>query len=112
MNLAPYTDTSQKSKAFNDKKVSAHTAIIPTACVPDLSVLTSSEKVVYLAIATYYLAQFMPKKTYDEAIAEIKCGDETFKVSARKTTAKGYTTLINEEKKDDEQNDNSEGLMY
>lgn len=104
------TDTSQKSKAFNDKKVSAHTAIIPTANVPDLSVLTSSEKVVYLAIATYYLAQFMPKKTYDEAIAEIKCGDETFKVSARKTTAKGYTTLINEEKKDDEQNDNSEGF--
>ncbi|HGH4638001.1 type IA DNA topoisomerase [Enterobacter bugandensis] len=104
------TDTSQKSKAFNDKKVSAHTAIIPTANVPDLSVLTSSEKVVYLAIATYYLAQFMPKKTYDEAIAEIKCGDETFKVSARKTTAKGYTTLINEEKKDDEQNDSSEGF--
>lgn len=101
------TDTSQKSKAFDGKKVSAHTAIIPTANTPDMSQLTANEKAVYLAIAKFYLAQFLPKKTYDEAIAEIKCGDEAFKVSARKITANGFTSLLGDDKDDDEQDDNS-----
>ncbi|ECK6787699.1 type IA DNA topoisomerase [Salmonella enterica] len=101
------TDTSQKSKAFDSKKVSAHTAIIPTTNIPDISQLTVNERAVYLAIAKYYLIQFLPKKVYDEAIAEIKCGDETFKVSARKITNVGFTSFIGEEKDDDVQEDNS-----
>lgn len=101
------TDTSQKSKAFDSKKVSAHTAIIPTTNIPDISQLTVNERAVYLAIAKYYLIQFLPKKVYDEAIAEIKCGDETFKVSARKITNVGFTSFIGEEKDDDDQEDNS-----
>ncbi len=101
------TNTSQKSKAFDSKKVSAHTAIIPTTNIPDISQLTVNERAVYLAIAKYYLIQFLPKKVYDEAIAEIKCGDETFKVSARKITNVGFTSFIGEEKDDDDQEDNS-----
>lgn len=101
------TDTSQKSKAFNAKKVSAHTAIIPTVCPPDISKLTEDEKAVYLAIAKFYLAQFMPKKGYSEAIAEIKCGDESFKVSARKTTNVGYTALLGDASNDDNDNDDN-----
>ncbi|EEG1124390.1 DNA topoisomerase III [Salmonella enterica subsp. diarizonae] len=101
------TDTSQKSKAFDSKKVSAHTAIIPTTNIPDISQLTVNERAVYLAIAKYYLIQFLPKKVYDEAIAEIKCGDETFKVSARKITNVGFTSFIGEEKDDDDQEENS-----
>lgn len=96
------TNTNQKSKAFNNNHVGAHTAIIPTLNVPDLSKLTASEKAVYLAIARFYLAQFMPKKSYDEAIADIKCGDESFRVSARKTTHPGFTALLGEDKTDDE----------
>lgn len=99
------TDTSRRSKAFDSKKVSAHTAIIPTINVPDLSQLTANEKAVYQAIAKFYLAQFLPKKTYDEAVAEIKCGEESFKVSARKVTCCGFTSLLGDEK--DEQDDNS-----
>lgn len=101
------TNTCQKSKAFDDKKVSAHTAIIPTASVPDMSKLTTNEKAVYLAIARFYLAQFLSKKTYDEAIAEIKCGDESFKVLARKITSNGFTSLLGDDKDDDELDDNS-----
>ncbi|EAT1859508.1 type IA DNA topoisomerase [Salmonella enterica] len=104
------TDTGQKSKAFDSKKVSAHTAIIPTSNIPDMSQLTTNEKAVYLAIAKYYLIQFLPKKTYDEAIAEIKCGDETFKVSARKITNAGFTSFIGDDKDNDEQEDNSDAF--
>lgn len=101
------TDTTRKSSAFNNNNLSAHHAIIPTLNVPDLAKLTLHEKAVYLAIAKFYLVQFLPKKTFDEAIAEIKCGDESFKVSARKTTDSGFTSLLGEDKDEDESDDNS-----
>lgn len=101
------TDTAQKSAAFDSKKVTAHTAIIPTTNMPDLSRLTDKEKAVYLTIAQFYLAQFVAKKRYDESIAEIKCGDEMFKVSARKITDAGFTTFLNDAEEDDEEDENS-----
>ncbi|WP_045853554.1 type IA DNA topoisomerase [Raoultella terrigena] len=100
-------DASRKSKAFDSKKVSAHTAIIPTVNAPDLSKLSASEKAVYLAIARFYLAQFMLKKTYDEAVVDIKCGEKSFRVSARKTTGNGFTALLGEDKSDDEPDDDN-----
>lgn len=101
------TDTAQKSPAFDSKKVTAHTAIIPTAKMPDLSTFSEKEKAVWLAIAQFYLAQFVAKKRYDEAVAEIKCGDETFKVSARKTTEPGFSAFLNDAEEDEENGDNS-----
>ncbi|TDN48061.1 type IA DNA topoisomerase [Scandinavium goeteborgense] len=90
------TDSSRKSKAFNTDKLSAHTAIIPTDQVPDLSALTTNEKLVYLAIAKLYLAQFLAKKTYLEATAEIECSGQLFTISARKTTNTGFTALLDD----------------
>ncbi|HBJ6904402.1 TPA: topoisomerase C-terminal repeat-containing protein [Salmonella enterica subsp. enterica serovar Wyldegreen] len=101
------TDTTRKSSAFNSDNLSAHTAIIPTLNVPDMAKLTPHEKAVYLAIAKFYLVQFLPKKTFDEAIAEIKCGGESFKVSARKTTDNGFTSFLADDKDEDEPDDNS-----
>jgi Topoisomerase IA len=101
------TDTAQKSPAFDSKKVTAHTAIIPTAKMPDLSELGEKEKAVYLAIAQFYLAQFLARKRYDEVLAEIQCGDEMFKVSVRKTTDAGFTAFLNDAEEDDEDGDNS-----
>ncbi|MEH5143224.1 type IA DNA topoisomerase [Enterobacter cloacae] len=101
------TDTAQKSPAFDSKKVTAHTAIIPTAKMPDLSTFSEKEKAVWVAIAQFYLAQFVAKKRYDEAVAEIKCGDETFKVSARKTTEPGFSAFLNDAEEDEENGDNS-----
>lgn len=40
-------DTTRKSKAFDSAKVTAHTAIIPTANVPDINALTPDERNVY-----------------------------------------------------------------
>lgn len=101
------TDASRKSKAFNSSQVTAHTAIIPTNRVPDLSALSANEKVVYLAVASFYIAQFMPKKAFKEANVVIECGGETFSVRARKTIAVGFTSLLNDSESDDEQADES-----
>ncbi|WP_230050660.1 DNA topoisomerase, partial [Erwinia aphidicola] len=65
------TDTSVKSKAFDSSKVKAHTGIIPTQRVPDISAMTEDERNVYLAVAKQYLIQFMPPYRYEEATASI-----------------------------------------
>uniref|UniRef100_A0A1A9Z2B9 DNA topoisomerase n=1 Tax=Glossina pallidipes TaxID=7398 RepID=A0A1A9Z2B9_GLOPL len=61
------SDTRRKGRAFDDSKVSAHTAIIPTATQVDINRLTPDERVVYLAIVRQYLAQFLPEKRYQAA---------------------------------------------
>jgi len=96
-------DATRKSSAFNSQKVTAHTAIIPTNQVPDINALTSEQKAVYMAIAEHFVAQFMPKKAYQEASAHFKVGQEDFAARATKVTAKGFTELFNdsEESEDD-----------
>lgn len=103
----PDTDASRKSKAFDSKKVTAHTAIIPTRNVPDISTLSANEKAVYMAIVMYYVAQFLPLKTFNEASASIKCGDETFSVRARKITDNGFTSFLGENKDEEDAGENT-----
>ncbi|KMK87261.1 DNA topoisomerase III [Pectobacterium atrosepticum ICMP 1526] len=99
-------DPSRKSKAFNSENITAHTAIIPTTNVPDLSKLTKDEKVVYLSIAERYLIQFMPLKCYQEASAVMKIGLDTFSARAINVTDKGFTAFYADSEEDDEeQND-------
>lgn len=93
-------DATRKSKAFDNKKVTAHTAIIPTANMPDLNVLTQDERNVYTAIANQYLVQFMPEKLYQEASVSLKCGDEFFSVRARKTTDRGFEAFMGADTED------------
>lgn len=104
-------DASRKSKAFDTQKVTAHTAIIPTLSVPDLSLLTLKERLVYLAIAEFYLAQFMPKKAFQEASVIIESGREMFETRARKLTDAGFSTLLGEDRESDEQPDEENGAF-
>lgn len=101
-------DHKRKSKAFDSQKVTAHTAIIPTVNIPNLTQLSADEKAVYLAVTTFYLVQFMPKRRYDEAGAIIKCGDETFTSRARNITEIGFNALLNADKDDANDSDNDE----
>ncbi|GAA6172116.1 DNA topoisomerase III [Colwellia sp. KU-HH00111] len=53
-------DLSRKSKVWNDKKVSAHHAIIPTAKKRATGVLSADEVKIYELVARQYVAQFYP----------------------------------------------------
>jgi len=53
-------DTSIRSKCFDQSKITAHFAIIPTAKNVNLSEMKPSEFSVYMAIAKRYMMQFMP----------------------------------------------------
>ena len=86
-------DTSRKSKAFNDKYVTLHFAIIPSGEPIDIASLSEEERNVYLAIAGRYLAQFMPPcvKTITQAEAVFPQG--VFKAHATAIKSEGYRSL-------------------
>ena len=59
-------NTSLKSLAWNDKKVDAHHAIIPTEKKMSLASLSEAEKNIYELVARQYMYQFYPVHEYFE----------------------------------------------
>lgn len=57
-------DLSKKSRAWNDNKVSAHHAIIPTAKNKPTGALSPDEAKIYELVARQYIAQFYPDFEY------------------------------------------------
>lgn len=106
-------DSSIKSRAFNDSKVSAHTAIIPTSSAPPLEKLSQDECQVYLAIAARYLAQFMPDKTYMSASVSVNASGCIFTATARQIIVPGWTTFLQEKAESEgDLEDTDEGSIY
>ncbi|WP_027709546.1 DNA topoisomerase III [Zooshikella ganghwensis] len=99
-------DLSLKSKAWNDKKVEAHHAIIPTERKLDPSRLAKSELQIYELIAKQYLAQFYPAWQYDDRKIEVEISGGKFVATARQTVDLGWKKLFikNNEKTSDKLN--------
>lgn len=93
-------DASIKSRAWNDKKISAHHAIIPTRMRADLSRMGQVERNIYFLIAQAYLAQFYPVHTYYQTKLEIDYKDELFTASGRSEIDLGWKALYTSAKKD------------
>lgn len=94
---------SQKSKAWNDKKVDAHHAIIPTAKRTDLDRLGKAERQIYELIARQYLYQFLPSYKYFETKAEVIIEGGRFTASARQPLEPGWKVLAGKQTDKDDQ---------
>ena len=75
--LSSHADASIKSRAWNDAKISAHHAIIPTQKPLTIS-LTAIELNVYNLVAKNYAVQFYPLHVYDETVVEVNYKGEKF----------------------------------
>lgn len=95
-------EASRKSRAFNDGKITAHTAIIPTAVKVDLGLLSDDERKVYLAIVDRYLAQFLPDRLSLQAQAEFEVAGQRFKARAKRVTHPGWALLVADQGTSDE----------
>lgn len=82
-----HVNVTRKSRAWNDEKVTAHHAIIPTTQKADLSALSPIERDLYGEISRRYLAQFMPNRRYRAVSA-------TVNVCGQQFVATGTTTLF------------------
>ena len=91
---------SLKSKAWNDKKVDAHHAIIPTPKKASVNALSGNEMKVYQQIARQYLMQFYPAAVYAEAKLVFDIAGGTFIAKGRQLVSAGWKELMG--KVDDE----------
>lgn len=96
-------DTAIKSKVFDDKKLTAHNAIIPIASKVDISAMNDKEFKLYDLIRKYYIDQFYPKYEYDQTVITIKAADEIFTANINIVVNLGWKSIITETKKDQEQ---------
>lgn len=91
-----------KSKAWNDKKVDAHHAIIPTPKQTSVNALSGNEMKIYQLIARQYLMQFYPAAVYAEAKLVFDIAGGFFVASGRQLVDTGWKSLLG--KVDEEEN--------
>lgn len=106
-NWAKGADGKIKSRAWNDKKISAHHAIIPTRVKADLSKMNVVERNIYFLIAQAYMAQFYPVHTYYQTKVEVAYKEELFTASGRTEIDLGWKALYTSKKNIEA--DNEEG---
>jgi DNA topoisomerase-3 len=91
---AKNADKSIKSKAWNDKKITAHHAIIPTEKSSDNSQLNPFEKNIYLLIVRQYLVQFYPVYRYQQTTLTVKIAQGLFNTNAKMEQQLGWKILF------------------
>ncbi|MBU1239047.1 DNA topoisomerase III, partial [Myxococcota bacterium] len=76
--------------AVNDKKVTDHHAIIPTAKAPEMERLDDGERKVYELIARRFFATFMDPATYASSIVWVDIRGEKFKAQGKIFKNRGW----------------------
>lgn len=89
--LVGKSSASLKSRAWNDKKITAHHAIIPTANnAVDVSRMSDLEQKIYDLVCRRYVAQFLGDHEYLASEIEVACESEVFRATGRVTTKPGW----------------------
>ena len=95
-------DRQQKSRAWNDAKVTAHHGIIPTLEPTKLTAMADKERAVYCLIRAHYLAQFLPHHEYDRTLAVLTCANQPLHATGKQIVAAGWhIALPQASRKDD-----------
>ena len=98
--FAARADVKIVSRAWNDAKISAHHALIPTTVPADLTKLSDEQKKLYLLVVKAYLAQFYPIHTYQATKVIISCADEEFVGNGKTILTMGWKEIYQKDKKD------------
>ncbi len=98
----------RKGRAWNDKKVDAHHAIIPTSKRADLERMSETDRKIYELIARQYLIQFYPDFTFRKRQVEVEIEKGLFKASSKETLNEGWKAVTGMPKK--EQNASEESI--
>jgi len=113
----PAQDANQSlvSKAWNDKKITAHHAIIPTEKSPEKLNLNTFEKNIYLLIVRQYLVQFYPAYIYQQTKLCLKIAGGDFITQAKTEKQLGWKVLFPKSSKsktnNSQQNDEQEQTL-
>ena len=100
--LPSVVDSEQRNRCWNDKKVEAHHAIIPTANTRSIN-LSIDEQRIYELIARQYLLQFCPDAEYRKSKITLSIAGGTFVAQARNLQTAGWKELLGKEDEDENQ---------
>ncbi|MGO1272678.1 DNA topoisomerase III [Pseudomonas lundensis] len=103
-------DRSLHSRVWNDAKVTAHHAIIPTTEPANLARMSEQERQVYELIRSHYLAQFLPHHEFDRTQVELECGEERLTAVGKQILVQGWKGLLCENTEEDEPSRKSQVL--
>ncbi|EEY98566.1 DNA topoisomerase III [Vibrio sp. RC586] len=95
-------DLSLRSKTWNDSKVDAHHAIIPTPKKASVNALSGHEMKVYQLIARQYLIQFYPAAVYAEAKLVFNIAGGVFIAKGRQLLSAGWKALTGHQDEQEE----------
>lgn len=84
----------QSARVFNDKKTTAHHAIIPTPAMANINAMSAMEFNLYDAIRRFYLAQFYPTFEFNQTTIEVLSGVHTFTASGKVPLVQGWKVLL------------------
>lgn len=104
-------DSSIRSRALNDKKISAHHGIIPTLEPTNIKAMSEKELAVYKLIRSYYLAQFLPVHEYDRTVVELSCGNHQLKATGKQVVVYGWHSVVKADKEPEEGAENKSQVL-
>lgn len=87
-------DLKQKSRVWNDAKITAHHGIIPTTQATVLSKMNDDERKVYHLIRCRYLAQFLAAYETDKTQIQLRCGLHMLTASGKVVINPGWKILF------------------
>ncbi len=97
----PVVDLERRNRCWDDGKVDAHHAIIPTARSTSVS-LNENERQVYGLIARQYLMQFCPDAVFRKCVITLDIVGGKFIAKARFLADAGWRALLGAKERDDE----------
>jgi DNA topoisomerase-3 len=98
--LVAQADTRIQGKVWDDRKITAHHGIIPTAAHGNIEHLAEPERFLYDLIRKRYLAQFFPLHEYDQTVIELDCLGYQFRAAGRVERVAGWKVAYQEPEAD------------
>ncbi len=91
--LTQAANTALQSRAWNDKKITAHHAIIPTTSSTDTGRMNEHERRIYDLVCRRYLAQFFPNYEYEQTSITLSVCNESFRATGKTEKNAGWRVV-------------------
>ncbi|UXS00169.1 DNA topoisomerase III [Agrobacterium tumefaciens] len=92
--LIDQLDRNQRSRVWNDAKVTAHHGIIPTLEPCNLSAMSEKERAVYGLIRAHFIAQFMPHHEFDRTVALLSASGQSLQANGKQVVVPGWRLAL------------------
>ena len=86
-------DPALKSRAWNNKRITAHHGMIPVPIACELGRMNEKERTVFELIVTHYLMQFYPDHVFDATTLDIAAAGSSLRASGRQVVSQGWRRL-------------------